>query len=353
MLEKASMGKLSNAIKLLRRGRIDLLVTETCMALHLPAPAPRFPSSLMMEPTNACNLKCPTCPTGTGKLNRPKRMMTMDEFKGIIDQAKGRVESLVLWNYGEPFLHKDILDMVAYAEAASIETVVSTNGHFFPSVDYCRKVVSSGLHKLIVCVDGLDQETVVHLRTNASLEKITTGLKYMVQARKEMASKTPEIQLQFILMKHNEHQKESARRMALELGVDIFCVKPVGLDTNDPDFQRLAQELLPNDLSDSHFERDAAGHVTVKGKAPDQCWWLSNVAVINSDGTVVPCCYDLYSSHIMGNAFQQPLAEIWRGPAYRQFRRGLRKDRKSIPICRECFEGRTLTRHEEKLGKAE
>jgi radical SAM protein with 4Fe4S-binding SPASM domain len=345
------MGKIKNAIKLLKRGRPDLLISEVCQTLHLPAPTPRFPSCLMIEPTNACNLRCPTCPTGAGKLNRPKRAMKLDEFKKIIEQARGYVDSVVLWNYGEPFLHKNILEMVAFAEAASIQTIVSTNGHFFPSVEYCKKVVASGLQKLIVCLDGLDQKTISRFRGKADFEEVVNGLKYMVQAKRELGSRTPEIQFQFILMKHNQHQKDEARKFAQSLGVDVFCIKPVGIDANDPQFEELAGELLPDDLSDSHYQRDAGGKVTIRGDIPNRCWWLNNVAIINSDGGVVPCCYDLYSAHVMGNVFEQPLAEIWRGPKYRQFRKDVLKDRHSIAICRACFEGRTSTRHEEKLGK--
>jgi radical SAM protein with 4Fe4S-binding SPASM domain len=343
------MGKIGNAVKLLRRGRPDILLAEVCKVFHLPIPTPRFPSSLMMEPTNACNLRCPTCPTGAGKLNRPKRAMKLEEFKGIIEQAKGRVESVVLWNYGEPFLNKHILEMVAFADTASIETIVSTNGHFLPSLEYCKKVVASGLKKLIVCLDGLDQETMSRFRGKADIEEVLRGMKYMLEAKAELGSVTPEIQLQFILMKYNQHQKEDVRRLALELGVDVFCVKPVGIDANDPDFERMAAELLPDDLSDSHYERDAQGRVTVRGKVPNYCWWLDNVMVINSDGDVVACCYDLYSAHIMGNAFKQSLAQIWNGPAYQQFRKTIRRDRKSVAICKTCVEGRTLARHEEKL----
>jgi radical SAM protein with 4Fe4S-binding SPASM domain len=275
--------------------------------------------------------------------------MKLDEFKSIIEQARGYVESVVLWNYGEPFLHKDILEMVTCAEAASIQTIVSTNGHFFPSVEYCKKVVASGLQKLIVCLDGLDQNTISRFRGNADFEEIANGLRYMVQAKKESGSKTPEIQFQFILMKHNQHQKDEARRFAKELGVDVFCLKPVGIDANDPQFEELARELLPDDLAESHYQRDATGKVTIRGEVPNQCWWLNNVAVINSDGSVVPCCYDLYSAHIMGNVFEQPLREIWRGPKYSQFRKDVLNGRHSIDICRACFEGRTSTRHEEKL----
>jgi radical SAM protein with 4Fe4S-binding SPASM domain len=239
--------------------------------------------------------------------------------------------------------------MAAYAEAASIGTILSTNGHFFHSVEYCREVVASGMKKLIICVDGLDQKTIEGLRGEVSFEKITNGLRYMVQAKREMKSATPEIQLQFILMKYNQHQKEQARQFAIDAGVDEFCIKPVGVGMKDPDFERLALELLPDDLSESHYQRDAAGKITLRGDAPGHCWWLTTVPVIYADGSVVPCCYDIDSEHVMGNVFEQPLADIWRGEKFCRFRREVRKSRQTISPCRFCFEGRVLGRKEEKL----
>jgi hypothetical protein len=49
-------------------------------------------------------------------------MMSLEEFKGIIDQVRGHVKIISLWNYGEPFLNKDILKMIHYASSAGIYT---------------------------------------------------------------------------------------------------------------------------------------------------------------------------------------------------------------------------------------
>ncbi|MDD2387948.1 MAG: hypothetical protein PHP52_14330, partial [Bacteroidales bacterium] len=54
-----------------------------------------FPKNLTIEPTNTCNLNCPLCPTGLNSLNRDKRDMTLDEYKSIIEQAKGKVDNII------------------------------------------------------------------------------------------------------------------------------------------------------------------------------------------------------------------------------------------------------------------
>ena len=142
-------------------------------------------------------------------------------------------------------------------------------------------------------------------------------------------------------MKHNEHQRNHIKQLAAQLGVDVYSEKRVGIDYYDPEFQNMAKELLPNDLSLSYYYLKQDGTFALKGKIPNGCSKIYQSAVINSDGTVVPCCYDLYSEYVMGNVFEENLKTIWKNDKYQAFRRQVRRDKKSIPICNRCPEGRS------------
>lgn len=299
-----------------------------------------YPSALMIEPANACNLHCPTCPTGSGKMNRPGRMMSLAEFKGVIDQARGYTKKITLWNFGEPFLNKDLLNMVKYATSAGMYVETSTNGHFFRSGEFCQDIVKSGLQHLIICLDGADQETISKLRKNAKFSEIVDGFTFINRAKEKLNSKLPLIELQFIVMKHNEHQRSYMKQLAKELKVDTYCEKPVGIDCRYPEFHDLAKELLPSDLSLSRFYLKPDGTYALKGKVVNSCSKIYLSAVINSDGTVVPCSYDVYSEYIMGNVYEESLKSIWKNSRYQAFRKQIREDRKSIPMCNTCSEGR-------------
>lgn len=340
------MNKLNKALLLLKNGKIRtlifIIINKLCRIFRIDGFLPPYPNILMIEPTNACNLQCPTCPTGSGKMNRPKRMLSLIEFKKIIDQAKGYLNEIILWNYGEPFLNKELLKMIKYAASANIKVRTSTNGQFFQSREFCRQVVQNRLQRLIVCLDGADQKTISRFRKGASFKNIIKGIRYLVEAKRDLDSETPKIELQFILMKHNEHQRRDIKKLAKKLKVDVYREKTVGIDYNDPDFQKMARELLPNDLSLSRYFKKPDGTFALKGEIPNSCPWVYRTAVINSDGTVVPCCYDLYSKHIMGNVFKESLKNIWKNKKYNAFRKQIKKDRKSIPICNICSEGRYI-----------
>ena len=71
-----------------------------------------LPESIFIEPTNTCNLKCPLCPTGSGKMKRRKGFLSFENFKKIIDEIGDYIYYLTLTNYGEPFLNKNILKII-------------------------------------------------------------------------------------------------------------------------------------------------------------------------------------------------------------------------------------------------
>ena len=47
-----------------------------------------LPVTFSIEPTNRCNLKCPECPSGLGILTRELGLLSLENFRMIIDGIK-------------------------------------------------------------------------------------------------------------------------------------------------------------------------------------------------------------------------------------------------------------------------
>ena len=92
-----------------------------------------YPLALNVEPTNICNLKCPLCHTGNGRMIRARGRMKLDHFRQLIDEIGDYLWVIMFWNQGEPFINKHLTEMIRMAKAKSVPAVVSTNGHFFKS----------------------------------------------------------------------------------------------------------------------------------------------------------------------------------------------------------------------------
>src|SRR5512135_3607653 len=73
-----------------------------------------YPAAVCIDPVNICQLKCPLCPTGADRLNYEREMMPLATFKIVICNLPF-IKKIDLFNWGEPFLNPDILEMVRYA----------------------------------------------------------------------------------------------------------------------------------------------------------------------------------------------------------------------------------------------
>ena len=75
----------------------------------------------------------------------------------------------------------------------------------FLSEENSEKIVRSGLNKLIISLDGMDQETYSSYRVNGNLNTVIEGLKNVTHAKKKYNSSL-KIEIQFLVNRFNEHQ---------------------------------------------------------------------------------------------------------------------------------------------------
>ena len=292
------------------------------------------PFMLMVEPTNFCNLKCPLCPSGNGQMKRPRGNMDLDDFKAMVEQTRGHVFMMMMWNQGEPYLNRCFNEMVRYAHDSGIFTFTSTNGHYIRSDEEAEAIVDSGLDEIIVSLDGVEQETYQQYRVGGDIERVFSGVRRLVEAKQRRGVEVPLINLQFIVMRHNESEIAEAERLARELGVDKFLVKTAQVYSNDD-----AEKFLPeNDVFNRYDETES--DLVVKGQPARGCKVLWYSSMVNWNGAVAPCCFDKDVDYEMGQVFTvEKFAKIWMGRAYMDFRRQLLKDRNKVDMCRKCSEG--------------
>ncbi len=89
-----------------------------------------MPFSISFEPTTACNLRCPECPSGLRSFTRPTGNLKQDLFTRVIDELAPDLWALTFYFQGEPYINPGFLDMVRYAHEKGLYTATSTNAHF-------------------------------------------------------------------------------------------------------------------------------------------------------------------------------------------------------------------------------
>lgn len=293
-----------------------------------------LPTSLAIEPTTSCNLRCPECPSGLRSFTRPTGMLAVQTFQKVIDELAPTLTYLTLYFQGEPYLHPNFFELIKVASAKKIYTATSTNAHYL-SEQNAVKTVQSGLDRIIISVDGTTQETYEQYRVGGELKKVLEGTKNLIAAKKQLKSKTPYVVFQFLVVKPNEHQLDEMAVLAKEIGVDDLAFKTAQVY----DYEN-GNELIPTKDEYARYRKNKTGKYELKRTAPlKSCWRMWHSAVMTWDGAVVPCCFDKDGEHAMGNVKKQSFKSIWLGKAYRQFRETLLAGRKNISMCENCTEG--------------
>ncbi len=291
------------------------------------------PMTLSFEPTTACNLRCPECPSGLRSFTRNTGNLKKDFFRRSIDQLSDRLIYLIFYFQGEPYINPEFLDMVNYAHRKKIYTITSTNGHFLNDQN-AEKTVRSGLDRLIISVDGTTQQVYEQYRKEGNLNQVLQGARNIIKWKKKLKSKTPHTIFQFLVVKPNEHQIEDLYALAKEIGIDEVKLKTAQIY----DYKN-GNPLIPTIDKYSRYKKCPDGSYEIKNELKNHCWKLWHACVITWDGHVIPCCFDKDATHRFGNLNSSNFDQIWKNPAYASFRRQIIKGRGQIDICANCSEG--------------
>jgi len=279
-----------------------------------------LPSMIEIDINNICNLKCPACPTGIGEHHKVNGEMSYESFCQIVDEVKDYVFVIVLFNSGEPFMHKDVCKMIEYAHAGGISVITSTNGNFFHVGDHAERLVRSGLDVLIVSISGVSQDVYGRYHQNGKVDRVIAGLRKIAQAKRDSNVATPVLMLRYLLFDYNHSELDQARQLAREVGAQLN-IRRAG---TREDYHRLKAAMLSERSAD-------APPVT------NHCYWLWSLPLIQYDGDVRPCCILNLDPPDQGNVCRDGgVAQVWGGETFREFRTQMLTDKSKIPSCRNC-----------------
>jgi MoaA/NifB/PqqE/SkfB family radical SAM enzyme len=263
-----------------------------------------YPYRYYVEPTNACNLRCPFCFGWQERSKRPSGVMSLDTFRELVDQIAPYAYWLDLYNRGEPLLHPGILEMVDYAHKRGIATKISTNLHRLDDAG-AEKLVKSGLDYLVVPLDGATQETYAFYRVGGELELVLANLRSIVACKSRLRSKTPRITIRTLAMRRNEHELEAIKAIARQTGVDNLIFTPMIINVNS----ERADQWLPTNPSHSFYDYALRSNKTME--ETQACIELWSRGTINWDGRVFPCCFADGASEDLGCLADRSFADIW------------------------------------------
>lgn len=205
------------------------------------------PSMITLRTTNLCNLRCKQCAQWGEHgvfLRRvrpePARDLSTAEWKRFIRRMARSCPHIYFFG-GEPFLRKDLLELVRYAHDRGVITGVNTNGHFLGGNG--SDIVKSSMDYIMVSLDG-PREVNDRIRIGGSggYATVVAGVKDLVSARAALKSRYPLIEMILTLTEENQGSIVATAEVAWNLRVDYFAVT-FGIFTT-PELARQSSEQI-------------------------------------------------------------------------------------------------------------
>ncbi|MFM8980944.1 MAG: radical SAM/SPASM domain-containing protein, partial [Planctomycetia bacterium] len=281
-----------------RSGRALVAGVRTELAYRRGRPRAGPLVSLNLELASTCNLHCTFCPTGNGLLARPRGLMPEATFLRAL-AGGGRLEFVLLFQWGEPLLHPRFLDLARAARAHGARTLVTTNGTLLDE-RRVQALLDAGLERVTVSIDG-DAATHEAVR-GVPLARTEEGLARLLAAREAQHS---------------------------PLAVDVSMVVAPETEAAAHDFAARWQ---------GRVDRVQQIPLLTRGTRRTRCRepWRGGLVVLQ-DGRVTVCCVDHDGVLAVGHVERDRLQDLWNGPAMQALRaRHVAGD--LPPLCAGCTE---------------
>jgi len=264
--------------------------------------APR-PRRLRLEASSACNLRCPSCPTTTGDTDRVvgKGWLEVRHFRELLDDNPG-VAEVELSNWGEVFVNPELVAILREAHARRVGITLANGVNLNRCSDEALEaVVKYGVRSMTISIDGASQETYGAYRVRGDLRRVLAHIDAINAHKKRLGRERPVLCWQFVVMGHNEHEINQARRMAEERGM-LFRAKL----TWDDDFSPLRNPEAVRKILGHAPTRNAWLKERDSDYAENTCLQLWSTPQVNWDGKLLGCCFNFWGD-FGDNVFEQGL----------------------------------------------
>ena len=274
---------------------------------------------IYIEITNKCNFSCSFCPTS----KREKRIMTVDEFRIVIDKVKQHVEQVYLHIKGEPLTHPNLKEILQVCEDANLVVNITTNGSLLEKQKDIL-VSSKSLRQINVSVHSIEQNELNNITEEEYVDKVITACKY-IQSNSECIIAYRLWNLDQITNTHKD--------MILLNKIKEKYHKDNLLDEIKTNFAiRLAEKTFLN--LDTIFEWPTMEREIISKCGT--CYGLITQIGVLVDGTVVPCCLDQEGVINLGNIYRQDFNKIIESERVEDKISGFKTSKLVEPLCQRC-----------------
>ncbi|MBF0416726.1 MAG: radical SAM protein [Magnetococcales bacterium] len=281
-----------------------------------------------IDVVGTCNLRCQSCAYDMG-YRQVKGMISMEDFSRVVAKMAQEVEivsHVSLYNWGEPFLHPHLDQIITHLHEYGIAVAVSTNLSYIQP-QRIRDVVKAAPDYLKISLSGYDPAVYDTTHQGGNLHLVKSNL-HLLKYHLEQSGADTLVDVNYHLYKNNCGKNlEKMTRLCDELGFMLSTtyalVMPVErvIDhcEGHPDAKTQAlSKLLLVDIDE--------GRETTRAFRDLPCRYLTNQVNINWDRSVALCCvcFERPQADVAADYLEVSLDEIRRAKA-------------AHPLCERCI----------------
>jgi MoaA/NifB/PqqE/SkfB family radical SAM enzyme len=276
--------------------------------------------------------------------------LTLSELDSLFEDLRAFGSRMVQFTGGEPFLRKDLIDILRNAKNKGLETVIVTNGTLINEDNVLG--LANNIDLVYVSLDAPSESQHEHIRgVSGIFNKITKSVKLLTDILKENSLRTQVILCPTITpagIHRPQEMVDLAKRLgargiiynpssSVHYGNTILKGEHIKDDNYREVYSKMVDEILqlaadPKNIIRSNPFYLAASKEFILGR--EKYYKFScfgggyNGALIGFDGSVFPCCA---WNMPLGNVKEEAFSKIWKSKRAKEARAKIKK--RECPVC--------------------
>lgn len=283
-----------------------------------------YPVYMEISPAGSCNHRCIYCAKDFMEYE-PRFLGTAIFKKRLAEMGRLGVKSIMYAGEGEPFLHKDIAEIIRATKKSGIDVALTTNAVLFD-----KKIADETLQYLSwikVSINAGTKKTYarIHRTRESDFDRVLKNMAYAAKLRKAKGYSCA-LGMQIILLPDNYKELEALAKKARDAGMDYLVVKPYSQHPLSKTrrfnkikyakFFGLEKKLkkLNTDKFEVIFRINTMKKWDLSKKSYGHCLALPFWAYIDAGGFVWACSMFLKKDKFcLGNIYKNSFKQIWQG----------------------------------------
>jgi MoaA/NifB/PqqE/SkfB family radical SAM enzyme len=332
------------------------------------------PTHALLFMTYRCTNRCEMCTIWKrGKSIDAQEELTLDDWKKCVDALGLENFEVIELFGGDALLRKDVtIPLIKYIMKRNENIIVDlpTNCNLLDK-ETAIALVKAGVGRLYVSLDGPIEIHDKIRGSHGTFNHVQKGLEYLVEAKKDLGRKTPEIIINCTISSSNVDNFEQIIPIGEKLGVDTIEFEYVG-EFKEENIQnttvkgtkptpfyitlgssnllsreqahllkkkvKVIKELAKSSkmkITTQHIDTLTIYNLT-QGTVPNKkCYFCRYTVTIGPFGNVMGCFH--FNNYLLGNIKNIPFSSIWNNKKHRSFLKSQKKG--EIKICKNCISG--------------